>query len=103
MGVYYFTMTNFTHRVVHTFKENGEWVPVGTLMSDESWTPYGKKYVEEKGFVVRLTPEEIAELSKPAVEVSAEPVLEADEKPVAKKSPAKKAVSAKKAAPSTDK
>ena len=62
-------------------------------MSDETWTIYGKRYVEESRFVERLTPEEIAELNKPAVEVPAEP----------KKEVAKKATAAKKAAPSTDK
>ena len=57
---------------------------VGSLVSDEGWTHQGRAYLEEMGWAIRLTPQELDELTAPA-QSAVEP------KPVAKKVPAKKA------------
>jgi len=99
----------YSHRVLREFPlSDGSVAVVGSYVSDADWTHQGRQYVESQGWVIPLTPSEIAVVAAQAnhaatVEQDA-PVVETEvaPKPVAKKAPAKKAaakkVPAKKAA-----
>ena len=99
-----------SHRVVREFLSNGLVLSVGDLISDADWTEGGRKYVEDMGWVVRLTPAEIAAEAAYVAEVVAQGSVEPDapevilEAPVVKstaprKNAAKKVQAAKKRQP----
>lgn len=92
----------FTHRVARAFV-SGDFVhSVGDLVSDADWTHQGKQHVESMGWVVPLTPAEIAALvvvteipleDEPDVlEVLDDVETPAPIKPTPAKKPAKRAV-----------
>jgi len=83
--------TNFTHRVTREFPSGDFVFSVGDLVSDADWTYQGKQYVETMGWVVPLTPAELAELaaSDEATEAAeiAPVATEEETAPVAKTAP----------------
>ena len=106
----------YSHRVLREFPlSDGSVAVVGSYVSDADWTHGGRQYVESQGWVIPLTPSEIAVIMaqanhnatvEPDAPVVETPATEA-KKPVAKKAPAKKAPAkktpAKKAAAATAK
>lgn len=117
-----------THRVLRPFPVNGEMLTIGSLISDEDWTPHGRANVEGNGYVARLTPAELAQLAPEPIPapveepvaipleeelgeisdglgeeaIAPEPVAEKPvKKATVKKAPAKKATAKKATAPKT--